>query len=141
MSRKARLQNNHGCCFGLPCLTRITDLITARAARKPLSSGLRSYRTTIFRVGMQSVNSSTERFCSLLRGMNPVCLLQLYLPNLTGSEGIDSPKQFWDCRSFRLFSFSTCFSRKSDLSRAALLDQVNISDTFLKGECTVASNT
>ena len=49
---------------------------------------------TIFRVGMQSVNLSTKPFCSLLREMTQVWLLQLCLPSLTRSGGIDGPKQF-----------------------------------------------
>ena len=43
---------------------------------------------------MGSVNPSTQRFCSFLKGTAQVWLLQLYLPNLTGSEGIDGPKWF-----------------------------------------------
>ena len=48
----------------------------------------------IFRVGMQSVNPSIKLSCSLLRETTRVWLQQLYLPNLTGSGGIDGPKQF-----------------------------------------------
>ena len=47
--------------------------------------------TTIFRVGMQSVNPSIKPFCSLLREMTQVWLLQLCLPSLTGSGWIDGP--------------------------------------------------
>ena len=49
---------------------------------------------TIFRVGMQSVNSSIKLSCSLLRETTQVWLLQLCLPSLTESGGIDGPKQF-----------------------------------------------
>ena len=49
---------------------------------------------TIFRVGMQSVNPSIKPLCSLLRETTQVWLLQLCLPNLTKSGGIDGPKQF-----------------------------------------------
>ena len=50
--------------------------------------------TTIFRVGMQSVNPSIKPFCSLLRETTQVWLLQLCLPSLTENGGIDGPKQF-----------------------------------------------
>ena len=49
---------------------------------------------TIFRVGMHSVNPSIKPFCSLLRETTQVWLLQLCLPSLTGSGGIDGPRQF-----------------------------------------------
>ena len=49
---------------------------------------------TIFRVGMQSVNPTIKPFCSLLRETTQVWLLQLCLPSLTESGGIDGPKQF-----------------------------------------------
>ena len=51
-------------------------------------------KITIFRVGMQSVNPSIKPFCSLLREMTQVWLLQLCLPSLTESGGIDGLKQF-----------------------------------------------
>ena len=51
-------------------------------------------KITIFRVGMQSVNPSIKSSCSLLREMTQVWLLQLCLPSLTESKGIDGPKQF-----------------------------------------------
>ena len=50
--------------------------------------------TTIFRVGMQSVNPTIKPFCSLLRETTQVWLLQLCLPSLTEIGGIDGPKQF-----------------------------------------------
>ena len=49
---------------------------------------------TIFRVGMQSMNSSIKPFCSLLRVTTQVWLLQHCLPSFTESGGIDGPKQF-----------------------------------------------
>ena len=49
---------------------------------------------TIFHVGMQSVNPSIKPFCSLLRETTQVWLLQLCLPSLTESGGIDGLKQF-----------------------------------------------
>ena len=50
--------------------------------------------TTVFHVGMRSVNPSIEFSFSLLRKTTQVWLLQFYLPNMTGSGEIDSPKQF-----------------------------------------------
>ena len=47
-----------------------------------------------FRVGMQSVNPSIKPSCSLLRETTQAWLLQLCLPSLTESGGIDGPKQF-----------------------------------------------
>ena len=43
---------------------------------------------TIFRVGMQSVNSSIKLSCSLLRETTQVWLIQLCLASLTGGEDI-----------------------------------------------------
>ena len=51
-------------------------------------------KITIFHVGMQSVNPSIKPFCKLLRETTQVWLLQLCLPNLTESRGIDGPRQF-----------------------------------------------
>ena len=50
--------------------------------------------TTVFHVGMQSVNPSIKFSCSLLRETTQVWLLQLRLPNLTKSGGIDGLRQF-----------------------------------------------
>ena len=47
-------------------------------------------QTTVFRVGMQSVNP----LCRPLRDTIRVRLLRLYCPDLTGNEDIDGPKQF-----------------------------------------------
>ena len=62
-----------------------------KAAKKLSHAGI---EITIFRVGMQSVNPSIKLFCSLLRETTQVWLLQLCLPSLTESEGIDGPRQF-----------------------------------------------
>ena len=43
---------------------------------------------------MQSVNPSIKPFCSLLRETTQVWRLQLCLPSLTGSGGIDGQRQF-----------------------------------------------
>ena len=53
-----------------------------------------SIEITIFRVGIQSVNPSIEPFCSLLRETTRAWLIQLCLPSLTESGGIDSLRQF-----------------------------------------------
>ena len=65
---------------------------TIKKAAKKLSHA--SIEITIFRVGMQSVNPSIKAFCSLLRETTQVWLLQLCLPSLTESVGIDGPRQF-----------------------------------------------
>ena len=62
-----------------------------KAAKKTIPRG---YRNNYIRVGMQSVNPSIKPFCSLLRETTQVWLLQLCLPSLTESGGIDGPKQF-----------------------------------------------
>ena len=65
-----------------------------KAAKKTIPRGYRNNYMYIFRVGMQSVNPSIKPFCSLLRETTQVWLLQLCLPSLTESEGIDGPRQF-----------------------------------------------
>ena len=60
-----------------------------KAAKKTFTRGI-----TIFRVGMQSMNLSIKPFCSFLREMTQVWLLQVCLPSLIGSGGIDGPRQF-----------------------------------------------
>ena len=72
-------------------LTR-TSVTPLRKQPKRLSHA--GIKITIFRVGMQSVNPSIEPFCSLLRETTQVWLLQLCLPSLTESGGIDGPRQF-----------------------------------------------
>ena len=65
--------------------------IIKKAAKKTIPSGIQA---TIFAAGMRSANLSTQRSCSLFRETTRVWLLQLCLPSLTESEGIDGPKQF-----------------------------------------------
>ena len=65
--------------------------IIKKAAKKTIHAGI---EITIFRVGIQSVNPSIKPFCSLLRETTQVWLLQLCLPSLTESGGIDGLKQF-----------------------------------------------
>ena len=56
---------------------------------------------------MQSVNLSIERSCSLLRETTQVWLLQLCLPNLTGSDG---PRQFRTSNFYTLVENQGVFS-------------------------------
>ena len=63
--------------------------IIKKAAKKTIHAGI---EITIFRVGMQSVNPSIKPFYSLLRETTQAWLLQLCLPSLTESGGIDGPK-------------------------------------------------
>ena len=72
-------------------LTR-TSVTPLRKQRKRLSHA--GIEITIFRVGIQSVNPSIKLFCSLLRETTQVWLIQLCFPSLTGSGGIDGPRQF-----------------------------------------------
>ena len=72
-------------------LTRMFVTLSEKQPKKPSHAII---KTTIFCVGMQSLNFSTRCSCSLLREMTQVWLLQLYLPNLTGSRRINGPKQF-----------------------------------------------
>ena len=65
---------------------------TIKKAAKRLSHA--GIEITIFRVGMQSVNPSIKPLCSLLREMTQGWLLQLCLPSLTESRGINGPRQF-----------------------------------------------
>ena len=65
--------------------------IIKKAAKRTIPRGI---KTTIFRAGMRSVNPSIELSCSLLMETTQVWLLQLCLPSLTGSGGIDGPRQF-----------------------------------------------
>ena len=72
-------------------LTR-TSVTPLRKQPKRLSHA--GIEITIFHIGMQSVNSSIKLSCSLLRETTQAWLLQLCLPSLTGSVGIDGPRQF-----------------------------------------------
>ena len=71
-------------------LTR-TSVTPLRKQPKRLSHA--GIEMIIFRVGMQGVNPSIKPFCSLLRETTQVWLLQLSLPSLTESRGIDGPRQ------------------------------------------------
>ena len=51
---------------------------------------------------MWSVNPSIEVSCSLLRETTQVWLLQLCLPSLTDSKGINGPRQFGESTSHTL---------------------------------------
>ena len=72
-------------------LTR-TSVTPLRKQPKRLSHA--GIEITMFRVGMQSVNPSKKLSCSLPRKTTQVWLLQLCLPSLTESGGIDGPRQF-----------------------------------------------
>ena len=67
---------------------------SSRKQPKRLSHAGIEATTSIFRAGMRSVNPSIELSCSLLRETTQIWLLQLCWPSLTGSEGIDGPRQF-----------------------------------------------
>ena len=72
-------------------LTRTSVTPLRKQPKRLFHAGI---ETTIFRVGMQSVNPSIKPFCRLHRETTQVCLLQLCLPSLTESGGIDGPRQF-----------------------------------------------
>ena len=63
------------------------------------------------------MNPSTKLFCSLLSETTQVWLLQLCLPSLTESEGIDGPRQFVALTSHTLvkkpWSFVNNFNGRS----------------------------
>ena len=73
-------------------LTRTSVTPLRKQPKKRLSHA--GIEIPTFRVDMQSVNPSIKPFCSLLRETTQVWLLQLCLPSLTESGGIDGPKQF-----------------------------------------------
>ena len=73
---------------------RLTRTFVTPLRKQPKRLFHAGIEITIFRVGMQSVNPSIKPFCSLLRETTQVWLLQLCLPSLTESGGIDGPKQF-----------------------------------------------
>ena len=62
-----------------------------KAAKKTIPRG---YRNNYIPCWVLGVNPSIKLFCSLLRETTQVWLLQLCLPSLTESEGIDDPRQF-----------------------------------------------
>ena len=67
---------------------------------------------------MRSVNSSIEISCSLLRETTQVWLLQLCLPNLTGSGEIDGPRQFRTSNFYTLVENQGVFSTTLLTSRS-----------------------
>ena len=93
---RIKLTTSSGLC-GLVVLSpswKTTDTpdfcnIVRNAAKKTIPNGHRNNY-----IGMRSVKPSTQRSCGLLRETTQVWLLQFYLPNVTGSRGIDGPKQF-----------------------------------------------
>ena len=91
-------------------LTR-TSVTPLRKQPKRLSHA--GIETTIFRVEMESVNPSIKSFCSLLRETTQVWLLQLCLPSLTESRGIDGSKQFGALTSHTLVEKRGVFCGRS----------------------------
>ena len=75
-------------------VVRLTGTSVTSSRKQPKRLSHAGIEITIFRVGIQSVNSSIKLFCSLLRETTHVWLLQLCLPSLTESGGIDGPRQF-----------------------------------------------
>ena len=73
---------------------RLTRTFVTPLRKQPKRLFHAGIETTIFRGGMRSVNPSIKPFCSRLRETTQVWLLQLCLPNLIESGGIDGPKQF-----------------------------------------------
>ena len=65
--------------------------IIKKAAKKTIPRG---YQNNYVPCWEAELNPSIKPFCSLLREMTQVWLLQLCLPSLTESGGIDGPKQF-----------------------------------------------
>ena len=82
----------HGTVTSPYKINSVTSVTLLKKQPKRLSHA--GIEITIFRVGMQSVNPSIELSCSILRETTQVWLLQLCLPSLTGSGGIDGPRQF-----------------------------------------------
>ena len=82
---------------------RVTRTSVTPLRKQPKRLSHAGIEITIFRIGMQSVNPSIKPSCSLLRETTQVWLLQLCLPNLTESGGIDGPKQFGALTSHTLF--------------------------------------
>ena len=73
---------------------RLTRVSVTSSRKQPKRLSHAGIETTMFRAGMRSVNLSIKLFCSLLRETTQIWLLQLCLPSLTKSEGIDGPRQF-----------------------------------------------
>ena len=88
--------NSQGLCCRLIHLMwmRLTRISVTPLRKQPKRLSHAGIEITIFRVGMHSVNPSIKPFCSLLREMTQVWLLQLCLPSLTESRKIDGLKLF-----------------------------------------------
>ena len=70
---------------------RLTGTSVTLSRQDPKRLSHAGIETTIFRFGMRSVNLFIKLSGSLLRETTRDWLLQLYLPNLTGSKQIDDP--------------------------------------------------
>ena len=66
-------------------LMRLTRTFATPLRKQPKRLSHAGIETTMFRVGMQSMNPCIKLSCSLLRETTQVWLLQLCLPSLTGS--------------------------------------------------------
>ena len=73
---------------------RLTKTSVTSSRKQPKRLSHAGIETTIFWPGMRSVNPSIELSYSLLRETTQVWLLQLCLPSLTRSGGIDGPRLF-----------------------------------------------
>ena len=88
--------NSQRLCFRLIHLMwmRLTRTSVTSSRKQPKRLPQAGIEIIIFRTEMRGVNLSIECSCSLLRGTKQVWLLQLCVPSLTGSGGIDGPRQF-----------------------------------------------
>ena len=73
---------------------QLTRTFVTPLRKQPIRLSHAGIKITIFCVGMQSVNPSIKLSCSLLRETTRAWLLQLCLPSLTESGGIDGLRQF-----------------------------------------------
>ena len=90
-----RINSQRLCCRLIHLMwMRLTRTSVTPLRKQPKRLSHAGIEIPTFRVGMQSVNPSIKPFCSLLRETTQVWLLQLCLPSLTESGGIDCPKQF-----------------------------------------------
>ena len=103
-------------------------------------------KITIFRVGMQSVNSYIKPSCYLLRETTQIWLLQLCLPSLTEGGGIDGLKQFGSLTSYilvekheyilnNLTGRSRHFSRHCPVSANAIASQMVRNGKYEAADC------
>ena len=107
--------------------TATSDFTSASAVplrKQPKRLSHAGIEITIFRVGMQSVNPSIKPFCSLLRETTRAWLLQLCLPSLTESGGIDGPRQF------RALTSHTLVEKRRVLSTTLLVGHDTLLVTF-----------